>query len=333
MSAGPSPDAPPPPGTHGRWRFLPLMRHLERRAGDKPRIGQSRRVHEDIVELGQDPFMDFARTELSEADLSANPPKVRPRFLGFFGPFGPLPSAMTREVMSWVRKGDDSFVRFTDIFAARFQQLFYRVWSDARAITQFDHPSGGTFPDHLRALTGEASPSCRRLGAVDDTVRLRYTGLAMDRVRSPVRLREMLRAHFGVPVRIDEFVPSWLRFAPEDCTLLGAQNATLGANACMGARVRSIGEKIAIHIDCPDLPSYRGFLPGEAPQAELRDLVLGYLGGFTEVEVALWLPARCIGATPVSGRAQLGWTSALPRSFPKRGLVRAATYQISAPIQ
>jgi type VI secretion system protein ImpH len=322
-----------PEPARGTWRFLPLMRWLERRAGDKPRVGQSRRVHEDVAELGQDPYMGFARTELSEADLTATPPRVRPRFLGFFGPFGPLPSAMTREVMRWVRRGDDSFVRFTDIFATRFQQLYYRAWSDARAITQFDHPSGGTFPDHLRALTGEASPALRKTGAVEDTVRLRYTGLAMDRVRSPVRLRQMLRTHFGVPVRIDEFVPSWLGFAPEDCTALGTQRATLGADLVMGTRVRSIGEKITIHIECPDLPSYRGFLPGQTPQAELRDLVLGYLGGFTEIDVALWLPNRCIAATGLSGKAQLGWTTALPRSFPKRGLVRATTYQISAPIQ
>lgn len=316
----------------GPWRFLPAMRFLERRAGTKPRFGQSRRISEDIAEMGQDPYLGFADSDLSEVEVTATPPRIRPKFLGLFGPFGPLPAAITREADRWVRHGDRSFVRFADIFVTRFQQLFYRSWSDARPITQFDHPSGGEFPRYLRALTGDTSTYFDKWGSVDDIIRLRYTPLGMGRVRSPVKLRQMLVAHFDVAVRVEEFVTSWLDFAPEDQSQMGLSGMSLGQDMRMGRRAPSIGEKIVVHIECDTLAQYRSFLPGRDREAELKDLVLGYTGGFLEVDVALWLPRLEIGQSQLGVGTELGWTSAMPLSVgPKQtkdGLVRACQYKI-----
>jgi len=294
------------------WGFLPLMRYLERRAGKLPRIGKSRRVHEDIVEMGQDPYLGFVPNDLSEVDVDAKPPRVRPRFLGMFGPFGPLPNSMTREVEHWARSGDRSFVNFTDIIVARFQQLFYRSWSDARPITSFDHPSGGEFPRLLRSITGDADRSFDDTDAVSDVVRLRYTALAGGRVRSPVRLRQMLRAHFNVPIRIEEFVSSWLEFPAEDRSRMGLQGMSLGQDLRMGSRTPSIGEKITVHVECRSLDEYQGFLPGGIRAQELTSLVTSYIGAFLAVDVALWLPRAEVAPAQLGQTAQLGWTTALP---------------------
>lgn len=314
------------------WGFFNAMRHFERRAGKKPRVGQSQRVAEDIVDMGQDPYTGFAPDDLSEFDATANPPIVRPRFLGFFGPFGPLPHAMTREVDRWARNGDRAFVRFADIFVARFQQLFYRSWSDARPITQHDHPSGGQFPRFLRAFTGDASPAFDNIAPVDDTVRLRYTALLMGRVRSPVRLAQVLRAHFGVQVRIEEFVPSWLDFLADDMSHLGTQGMTLGQDVRLGRRVPSVCEKVVIHVYCPTLAIYRDFIPGQTSHAALREMVLGYMGGFVEVDVALWLPHAKVPPAQLGTVTELGYTSNLPPSTPRNipdEMVRAAQFQVT----
>ncbi len=314
------------------WGFLQAMRYLERRAGSKPRIGQNRRVSQDVADMGQDPYTGFATADLAVADLEAKPPRIRPNFLGFFGPFGPLPHAMTREVERWVHNGDRAFVRFTDIFVARFQQLFFRSWSDARPITQHDHPTGGEFPRMLRALTGDASRAFDGTSPVDDTVRLRYTALTMGRVRSPVRLRQMLRAHFGVAVRVEEFVTGWLEFDPEDRSCMGLRGMGLGRDVRVGQRAPSISEKVILHLECSTLDEYRSFLPGRDRQAELKDLVLGYLGAFFEIDVALWLPRSEIAPTQLGTSTQLGWTSALPLGHGGSAyaeMVRATQYKIS----
>ena len=321
------------PQTHG-WGFLSVMRYLERRAGKKPRVGQNFRLRDEIADMGQDPFLGFAAKDLSEVDLNRSPPKVRPKFLGFFGPFGPLPNAWTREVDHWFRNGDSSFVRFADMLVARFQQLFFRSWSDARPITQFDHPSGGTFPRVLRALTGDAHPSYDDAGAIDDVTRLRYTALLAGRVRSPVKLKQALSAHFSVPVRVEEFVFSWLTFPEEDRSRMGLQGMSLGRDLRMGSRTPSIGEKVIVHIECPTLDEYESFLPGRAKQAELADLVLGYLGGFFAIDVALWIPRNQVKPAQLGAKTQLGWTSAIPVPSHETNseLMRAAQFQIYADI-
>ena len=312
------------------WGFLAVMRHLERRAQDKPRFGQNQRLRDEIATMGQDPYLGFAREELSEVDLDATPPRVRPNFLGMFGPFGPLPNAWTREVDHWARNGDASFVRFADMLVARFQQLFFRSWSDARPITQFDHPSGGEFPRYLRAFTGDAHYSYDGLGAIDDTTRLRYPALLAGRVRSPVKLRQALQAHFDVPIRVEEFVFSWLNFPEEDKSRMGLQGMSLGRDLRMGSRTPSISEKIIIHVECPTLEAYESFLPGRGKQAELADLVLGYLGGFFAIDVALWIPRDQVKPAELGASTQLGWTSALPVPEDEKdsGLVQAARFHI-----
>lgn len=319
-------------GSPGIWGFLSAMRFAERHAGKKPRIGQSRRVSQDVVEMGQDPYTSFATNDLSLVDIEAQPPQIRPRFLGFFGPYGPLPSSLTREAERWAKSGDRSFVRFTDIFVVRFQQLFYRSWSDARPITQYDHPTGGEFPRCLRALTGDASTAFDGCGAVDDIVRLRYASLGTGRVRSPVKLRQMLGTHFDVAIRLEEFVPSWLEFSSLDRSIMGVQGMSLGHSMRIGQRSLSIGEKFVVHVECKTLEQYRTFLPGRTKQAELKDLVLGYTGGFYEVDVALWLPRSEIGAAQLGLVTELGWTSAMPicsqPEIKHDAMVRACQYTI-----
>lgn len=323
------PKPPDAPNTGG-WGFLSVMRHLERRATSKPRVGQNLRIKDEIADMGQDPYLGFAREDLSVADLRVTPPRVRPKFLGFFGPFGPLPLALSREVDHWARNGDTSFVRFADMLVARFQQLFYRSWSDARPITQFDHPSGGNFPRYLRALTGDAHRSYDDVSPIDDVTRLRYSAGLAGRVRSPVKLRQVLRAHFGVPIRIEEFVFSWLNFPPEDRSQMGLQGMSLGRDLRMGSRTPSIGEKIIIHVECPTLADYEAFLPGREKQAQLADLVLGYLGGFFAIDVALWIPKDQVKPTQLGSGSQLGWTSALPIPATEANskLIQAAQFHI-----
>jgi type VI secretion system protein ImpH len=291
--------------------FLALMRVLERGAELKPRVGESRRVREDVAHLGQDPFLTFPDSDLSDLDLTRATPKVRPRFLGMFGPQGPLPISMTRDALRWWRAGDSSFVRFVDVFVARFQQLFYRSWSDARPITQFDHPSGGRFPDQLRAFTGDAGTAFADRGLVDDVVRLRYTALQKGRIRTPVKLRQIISAHFDLSVRVEEFVSSWLDFAPEDLSRMGLSGMSLGQDVKLGSRTASTGEKIIIHLECANVEEYKRFLPGRRQHDELKDLVLGYLGNFFAVEIALWLPHPLVIPAQLGATAELGWMSAL----------------------
>lgn len=295
--------------------LLALLRQMERHAGDRPRIGRNARLRDALVALGQDPFLSFPNTDLARVDLNRATPLVRAQFLGFYGAFGALPLNWTEEVRRWFDAGDESFVRFTDIFAARFQELFFRAWSDARAITQFDHPTDDRFQSYILSLLGIGTPAFRDRNpdSLSDTVKLRLAPLASGRIKSPVRLRQMLQVHFGQAARIkvEEMAAAWLEFEPDALSQVGMQGATLGQNVHLGSRVRSIGEKIRLHLEVPTLAAYNRFLPGEADHAQLRDLVFWYLGQAFEIEVVLWLPEPQVLPAVLGQTTRLGWMACI----------------------
>ena len=296
----------------GRGLFETLRR-LERHAPDKPRIGRNRRLSNAVVRMGQDPALAFPDRDIARLDDEGPIPVVRAQFLGFFGAFGAFPLNWTEEALRWFDDGDDSFVAFTDIFASRFQELFFRAWSDARPITQFDHPGDDRFRSELLALLGMGTPAWRDRGTVPDTARLHVLALVAGRVKSPVRLRQMLQVHFGagMQVEVEEMVASWLEFEPDALTRLGMQGATLGRDVHLGSRVKSIGEKIRLHLRLPDIARYDRFLPGGPDHAHLRDLVFWYLGQAFEIEVVLWLPQPEIRPAMLGVSARLGWMACI----------------------
>lgn len=292
--------------------FLALLRRLERESPDKPRIGRSVRLADDIVDIGQDPQLAFPDSEL---DLPPPGPgqrqRIRARFMGYFGPHGALPLNTTEEVMRWSQEGETAFVRFTDILAARFYQLFFRAWSDAHPISQHDRPDQDRFALYVAALAGTGSPAFRDHDGFPDIARLPLVSIFGGRVRSAVRLRQMLQRYFDLPAEIEEHVPAWLEFEADDIRGLGAGGA-LGRDMYLGAGLQSVNEKICIHLHLPDAARYRDFLPGRPHHDRLADLVFWYLGRTCEVDLALTLPPGTIPPARLgSGGAPLGWLAPL----------------------
>ncbi len=289
--------------------FLTLMRDIERANPKLPRIGRNQTLREEAVRLGQEPFQAFPDANVTQVqERPTGTLRVRSAFLGYFGPQGPLPQNTTGEVMQWYQFKDDAFVRFADLFTNRFQQLFFRAWSDARGISQFDHPTQDRFQAYVGAPIGLASPALRDRGTVPDLARLPLAGIGMARVKSPVRLRQMLEKLCGAAITIEENVPVWLPFEPSDLSRLGSVGSSLGRNCRLGSRVQSINEKIRIGVHTESLAEYQSYLPGAANFIRLTETVFCYLGHEIEVEIAPALPADQIKGVALGKGAALGWT-------------------------
>lgn len=308
--------------------FLALLRQLERAAPDRPRIGRAERTRDEVADLGQDPFLAFPDSELSRVDLDQTPPVVRPHVMGFYGPQGALPLTLTEEVLGWVEAGDRAFVDFTDIFATRYIGLLFRAWSDARPISQFDHPDD-RFQKYLLSFAGLGSPAFREQSDTIDTLRLRNIALFIGRVKSPVRLRQMLELHLKADVSIEEMVPAWMEFEPDSLSRLGMQGSTLGQNIHLGRRVLSIGEKIRIHVRASSLDVYRRFLPGGPDHQQLCTVVQSYLGLSFEIDVALWLPQREVEPTVMGKSGQLGWMACVAPPGDGDGFVKGTNFRLA----
>lgn len=320
----------------GEAGFLALLRRLEREAPDRPRIGRSSRLSEEIVDLGQDPRLEFADSEfLRDEAAGDNLPRdsrgrigLRPQFLGMFGPFGALPLNTTEEVQRWQNEGQQGFVRFADLFSARFLQLFFRAWSNSHAISQHDRPEDDRFSRYIAAISGTGSPAFVNHDDFPDIARLPLVSIFGGRVRSAVRLQQIISSYFGLNTYVEEHVPSWLQFEPDEISGLG-QGGSLGENTYLGSRVPSVSEKVCIHLDLPNAERYRKFLPGGEEHQMLTNLVFWYIGRTFEVELALKLPPSEIPGASLGQTVSVGWLAAVsPPDDPDGVPIEVARFQI-----
>lgn len=289
--------------------FFAAMRELERSASAKPRIGDSAVCAEDVVNLGQDPFLEFPVSNLSKyEETERGIPKLFARFLGFFGPQGALPLNTTVEAYEWSNRRDPSFARFTDIFSNRFLQLFFRAWADARPIAQRDRPAADRFFHYVATFAGIGVDSLAKRDSLADMAKLPFAGLVSSTVKTASRLRQLVRGVLDVDADVEERVGSWLVFEPADRLKLGA-GGVLGVDTFLGNRAYSINEKICVVIRAKDLAQYRMFLPNGSMSDNLTDLVFFYIGHRFEFDVKLALPARYAPATQLGVSGELGWTA------------------------
>jgi type VI secretion system protein ImpH len=265
---------------------------------------------EDIVVVGQDPYLEFPASNVSGyEEREGGVPRLYTRFLGFFGPQGALPLNSTVEAYAWMRGRDPSFARFTDIFSNRFLQLFYRAWADARPLVHHGRPKENRFLAYMTGFAGIGSEALANRDAIEDFAKAGFAGLVGPRIKSASRLRQLIRGIFDVDVDVEERVGSWLTFEPGDRMALGAAGSTLGSDAMIGARAYSITDKIRVRIRTRSLEQYLKFLPGGELSDRLTDLVFFYIGYRFEFDVQLAIPARYAPPARLGVSGQLGWTA------------------------
>jgi len=300
----------------GRYGLFALLRFLERSRPDLPRIGQNKRLADELVAIGQDPSLSFPATDLAAVSLDPRGRwRLRTQVIGLFGPQGALPLATTEEALRWHAKGETGFTAFADLLAARFQQLFFRAWSDSHAISQHDRPEDDRFAGFLAALLGFGTPAMRGRDSLPDSARVHVAGLAYGRDRSPVRLRQILETLLGDPVEVIEHCPSWIDIEPEDRNRLGSANSRLGHDMFLGARIRTVNDRITLSLSVTSLAAYRAYLPGGPAHRRLTDLVFWYLRDRVAVTLRLSLPASAIPPARLGATAELGWMAALAPGF------------------
>ena len=135
------------------WRFdlLAVLRRLERENPGKPRIGDARKLADEFVTIGQNPYFEFPDSNVEAASIEPTGLiRLKARFLGMFGPQGALPLTTTEEAYGWLRERDDAFARFVDVFQRRFLALFFRAWADAHPVAQNDRPDRRSISDLYR---------------------------------------------------------------------------------------------------------------------------------------------------------------------------------------
>jgi type VI secretion system protein ImpH len=294
------------------WRFdyFAVLRHLERSSPDKPRIGDSATGRDELIQLRQDPYMDFPASNLARVVRSENKPlQVFVKFLGLLGPQGALPLATTEESYHYLLADDDAFPRFLDIFNHRFIELFFRAWADSRPIVQHDRPDEDRFIAYIGSAIGLGSTPYQDLDSIPDLAKLGFAGLLSAQAKCASRLAGAVCGLFKVKAEVDEFVGTRLVIEPAERTILGDSHNVLGESTLLGRAVFSVQDKIRVRIFTRDLAQYLRFLPTGDLCEPLADLVFFYNGEQIDWDTELAIPAGAAEPIRLGGFGQLGWTT------------------------
>lgn len=295
-----------------KWSYFQALRLLECLAPGMPRLGTASRPADEIVRLGQEPSLSFAPASLAGVmpGHAGAPPRIEVRFLGLFGPNGPLPLHLTEYARSrLLHAGDASFARFADLIHHRFLSLFYRAWAQAQPCVSLDRPAQDRFGVYVGSLCGLGLDSVRERDAMPDYAKLHHAGLLGRQVRNAEGLANMLSGFLGLPVEVEQFIGHWMTLRARDRTRLGSSCGDLGRDAVLGARVWDRQHKFRLQIGPLSLADYESLLPGEDGIGPLVDAVRNYAGIEHEWDVRLILRSDSVPSLLLGGDTRLGYSS------------------------
>jgi type VI secretion system protein ImpH len=295
-----------------------LSRFVEASAPQLARLGYSQTPRDDAVRLGQYPSTAFAPTTVHSIEPRGRraAPMVRVLSLGLFGPNGPLPLHITEYVRDRIRnQNDPTLVDFADIFHHRLLSLFYRAWADAQPAVQMDRPGQNRFTVHVGSLSGLGFSSTRQRDSIEDNARLFSTGHFVRLTRNPEGIRQILAHYFQIPVRLHEYIRSWIDIPASEQTRLSGTTAKnhLGFGAVAGVRVPDVQSRFRLVLGPMPLAKYETFLPGGYNNVRLRDWLRQYIGLEFKWDAELQLCADEVPRSQFGGRQRLGWTTWLGR--------------------
>lgn len=294
--------------------FFQAMRLVECHYADKPKLGTSVKASDDPIRLAQAVEMDFPPASFAafEAGEDERPERLLVRFLGLFGPHGPLPLHLTDYARERIHNyGDPTFARFADIFHHRMLCLFYRAWADVQPTVSHDRPDDDRFAAYLGAFFGMGSAAFRHRDAMPDLAKLLFTGHISCETKHADGLQAIIGEYFGFATDIQEFVGEWMDIHERDQTRLGAapHAGALGLSTVVGARVFGCQHKFRVALGPLDLNEFKSMLPGQWGLAVLVAIVRNYIGDELAWDLNVVLRHQEVPPLRLDGGAQLGWTT------------------------
>ncbi|MFJ0770456.1 type VI secretion system baseplate subunit TssG, partial [Bordetella bronchiseptica] len=305
-----------PPG----HALSPGRRGIAARAGAPAPLGRGASPRHEPVRMRQEPSLAFAPATLAAARAPGEgaAPELSIYSFGLFGPNGPLPLHLTEHARERRQHhGDHSLAAFADLFHHRLILLFYRAWADAQSTASLDRGQE-RFSGYVASLLHLGAPSLRRRDSVMDHAKYHMAGHLLRQTRNPEGLCQVLRAFFGLPVGVDEFVAQWIRLEAGQRLRLGAGGG-LGGGAPLGVAVRDAQHKFRIRLGPLDWQDYLAFLPGSARARQLLHWVRLYVGVEFAWEVRPVLRRDAVRGVRLGAAAPLGLASWLGRRPPRLG--------------
>lgn len=300
-----------------RFEFLQAVRLLHRIAPEREALGGDADPRNEVARLRSDISLTFPRSDIVKIEPAADgqgPIEVTIAFLGAATPssFGSLPTPYVEQILEQERSGGEPVLRdFLDAFNHRMASLYYRAFEKYHAAVSLETRNHDFYERALRGVLGIATPGLHERLALRDEALFSRAGLLAMSPAPAVVIESLVESYFGVPARIEQFLPTWYALDAEECTRLGARHSSLGSDFALGASVRLSEFRFRVRVGPLTLAEYEQLLPGVNGFAALFDLIRLCVTGELSFEVQLVLKKEEVPPLELSQatRARLGRTS------------------------
>jgi len=248
--------------------FFSLLRWIEARHPDLPRLGTALSPQDEPLRVRSSPSMQFEPTAMSgiNQDIDTGRWHIDQTILSLFGANGALPEFMTVHARQQLQSGDASLARFADIFHHRMLLLFYRAWAVAQPSLTIGDPKHdiarfvGALCGHERITESPGSDNAQRY----------FAGTLSRCVRNAEGLCHLLEETFQIPVRLRENVPQRIPLPIEQRTCLqrGGPHTALRRSFILGKRVLDGQYRFELRLGPLSKEQYERLLPRSTERME-----------------------------------------------------------------
>jgi type VI secretion system protein ImpH len=298
-----------------RFSFFQAVALLERLAPEKTEIGEAKRPSQEAVRFSVKPGFAFPASDISGLRMveGEEQPRLEVAFLGLIGPSGVLPHWYNELALERTSQKDLAMTSFFDIFHHRLLSFYYLAWKKYHFPVTYSSDAGDRFSFYLRCIMGLGTDHLSgKFGLPDES--LMYCGGLMSRqVPTATALAATVAYYFETTVKIDQFVDRLLTLEPEDRTVVGRANSSLGINTVCGSQIWENQSKFRVNLGPMPFKTYSRFLPSGDRLRPLFSLVKYQVGIEYEFDVRIILkredvPSCQLGTTgPTAPR--LGWST------------------------
>jgi type VI secretion system protein ImpH len=319
------------------FEFFQAVRLLHKLRPDREGVGRDADPEREAVRFRSDTSFVFPVGDIREivAGELGQPDEMVVKLIGIASPgsFGSLPTPYVEEVRRQERALKNPAMReFFDLFNHRLVALFYRAWERSRLPVLHDLGADNAFESALFAAIGLLGPALDARMPLDQTSLLSRAGLLAMAPAPASAIESIVTSLFGVPARVEQFLPSWYAIDASDRSRLGTANARLGVDLHLGEQVLLVQSRFRVALGPVNRERFLSLLPDGEGFAALSSVVRLAAGVEFDFDVQILLAASEVPETRLSsgaGASQLGWTTWL-RTVEFTEDARAAVFEPAA---
>lgn len=333
------------------FSFLQAVRLLERSAVFEKALQQSNVASNPVARFTPPPSeairfrgnntlsfssAEVAKTERAEKQHNLTQWQVWTNIFGLTGAMGVMPYHYSELINNRVKQKDETMLRFFDLFNHRSISLFYAASTKYKLASQVERnklrhekePDKNT--KALLSIMGLGTKGLEnRLHTKDESL-VNFAGLFSQKIRTTSGLTQLIRAHFDIPVKIEEFIGQWQELIDDVRTKLPdlenpkGRNACLGQSAMLGKRGWFAQGKIRIILGPLNQPQFDRFAPDKPALKAMHELVRLYVGLENDYEFIIRINKLDLPEKIGLGGGQpaiMGWNTYLaakPKNFADR---------------